>query len=113
MQEVYESYKGVLPIWLKVSAGEHAQGELARLLREAGVSDAEVAAVFLGAWPMGIERAREWGEGEMVPLLEATDEYLGRMHCKICSAVSGGPRPMMPTRRRSVRQYGGSSRGSQ
>jgi len=110
---VYESYKGVLPIWLTVSAGEHAQGELARLLREAGVSDAEVAAVFLGAWPMGIERAREWGEGEMVPLLKATDDYLGRMHNKMRGAVRGGARPMMPTRSRIARQYGESSTGGQ
>ena len=26
MQEVYESHEGPLPIWLQVSAGEHAQG---------------------------------------------------------------------------------------
>jgi hypothetical protein len=26
MQEVYESHRGVLPIWLQVSVGEHVQG---------------------------------------------------------------------------------------
>ena len=112
MQEVYESHEGALPIWLQVSAGEHAQGAVGGLLEEAGVTDAEVAAVFLGAWPMGIERACEWGKGEMVPLLKAMDDYLWRMHSELRRAVRGGARPMMPTRSRIAKQYGGSSRGS-
>jgi hypothetical protein len=77
------------------------------------VTDAEVVAVFLGAWPMGIERACEWGEGEMVPFSKATDDYLGRMHIKLCRAVRGGPRPMMLTRSRIAKQYGRSSRESE
>ena len=55
------------------------------------MTDAEVAAVFLGAWPMGIGRARKWGKGEMVPLLKAMDDYLGHMYSKLCRAAQGGP----------------------
>ena len=53
-----------------------------------GIMDEEVAAAFLGAWPMGQTRAMRWGEGVMATILERTNEYLRDMHTSMQAALS-------------------------
>jgi hypothetical protein len=97
LEEVYEEVREGTPDWMTGRAEAGTDGEVAAELEKMGITDEEVAAAFLGAWPMGQTRAMRWGEGVMATILACTDEYLRDMHASMQAALSDENRPMRPT----------------
>lgn len=104
LEEVYEEVREGIPDWMTGRAEAGTDGEVVEGLEKMGIMDEEVAAAFLGAWPMGQARAMRWGEGVMATILERTNEYLRDMHTSMQAALSDDNRPMRPTTMQSIRQ---------
>ena len=100
--EVYEEVREGGPEWMTGGAEAGTDGEVATELAKMGITDEEVAAAFLGAWPMGQARAMRWGEGVMSTILAHTNEYLGDMHASMQAVLNGDNRPTRPTAMRGM-----------
>ena len=102
LREVHEEVREGVPEWMTGGAEAGIDGEVATELGKMGITDEEVAAAFLGAWPMGQARAMRWGEEVMAQILARTNEYLGDMHASMQAALNDDNRPMRPTAMRGM-----------